>query len=208
MNTVAGEGIEEDGQGSDERLTFTRCHFGDFTLMEHRTTKELHVVVNHFPLQVVASGSPMVVIDGFVAVDADEVFLRVGSQLAVEVGGGNDGFLVFGKASGCVLDDAERHGHHFVQGFLVFVERLFLQFVDVVEYRFALVDGRFLDRSLELGYLLLLLSSRFLHKMLYFLGFGTQRIIVQSLNFGVCRLHFLHERLNQFHVSCRFVAEE
>lgn len=108
----------------------------------------------------------------------------------------------------CILYDAERHGHHFVQGFLVFVECFFLQFVDVVEYRFALVDGRFLDRSLELGYLLLLLSSRFLHKMLYFLGFGTQRIIVQSLNFGVCRLHFLHERLNQFHVSCRFVAEE
>ena len=37
MHAVSGEGVEENGKGRDERLTFTRCHLGDFSLMQYST---------------------------------------------------------------------------------------------------------------------------------------------------------------------------
>ena len=119
MYTVTRQGVEEHGERGYQRLTFTRSHLGNLTLMEHGTTEELHVVVYHLPLQVVTSGSPVVVIDGLVAVDSNKVLLRVTSQFAVEVGGGNYGLLVLGEATGGLLDDGEHLEHHLVEGLLI-----------------------------------------------------------------------------------------
>ena len=124
VNTVAREGIQEHRERSHEGLTFTRCHFRNLTLMEHGTTEELHVIVDHVPLQVVTAGHPMVVIDGLVAVDIHEVL--GGSQFAVEIIGCNHYFLILGEAAGGLLHDAEGHGQHFVEGFLHIVEPLFV----------------------------------------------------------------------------------
>ncbi len=77
MDAVTCQGIQEHGEGSHEGLTFTCCHLGDLSLMEYLTTEELHVVVDHLPFQVVATGSPVVVIDGFVSVDGDEILGRI-----------------------------------------------------------------------------------------------------------------------------------
>ena len=173
VDAVSGEGVEEDGERCHERLTFTRCHLGDFSLVEHLTAEELHIVVNHLPFQVVSASRPVVVVDGLVAVDGDEVFGGVGGQLAVEVGGRDDGLLVLGKAACGVFHNAESHGHHVVEGFFIDIERLFLQFVDLVEDGFTLVDGCILDGCLELGNLLFLLTSGFLYVLLNLFGLGT-----------------------------------
>ena len=124
VHTVASQGIQEHRERSHERLTFTRCHLGNLTLMEHGTTEELHVVVDHVPLQVVTAGHPMVVIDGLVAVDMHKVL--GGSQLAVEIVGRYHHFLVLGEAAGGFLHDAEGHGEHFVEGHFHIVEALFV----------------------------------------------------------------------------------
>ena len=50
MHTVTGKGIQEHREGSHEGFTFTSRHLSDLSLMEHDTTKQLHVVVNHLPL--------------------------------------------------------------------------------------------------------------------------------------------------------------
>ena len=105
--TVASQGIQEDGEGSHEGLTFTSRHLGNLTLMEYGTTKQLHVIVDHFPLQIVTAGSPVVMIDGLVAINRDKVFLGIGSQLAIEVRSCYNGLFVLCETTGCLFHDGK-----------------------------------------------------------------------------------------------------
>ena len=43
MHAFARQRIQIEGQGSDQRLTFTRFHFGDLALVEHDPADQLHV---------------------------------------------------------------------------------------------------------------------------------------------------------------------
>ena len=208
MYSVAGECVEEYRQGSNESLTLTRSHLGNLALMEHYTAEELHVVVYHLPLEQVASGSPFVVVDSFVAVDGYEVLVRVGCQLAVEVGSRNYCFLVLGKAACRVFHDGERNGHYLVESHLVFLQSFFLELVNLVEYRLALVEWCLLDSFLELGYFLVFLVGSSLHKLLYLFGFLAQLVVAQSLYLWIYRLYFLYQRLDKVHVASRFVAKQ
>ncbi len=99
--------------------------------MQHGAAKELDIVVHHLPFQVVATSRPVVVVDGLVAVDGDEVLARVASQFAVEVGGRDNGLLVLGKAACRLLDNREHLGQDLVKCLLVNVEHLLLQFVNL-----------------------------------------------------------------------------
>ena len=47
MYTFASKGIEVNRECGNERLTFTRLHFGNITAMQCGTTHELNVVMNH-----------------------------------------------------------------------------------------------------------------------------------------------------------------
>ena len=170
VNTVTCQSVEEDGQGSDQRLTFTRSHLGNLTLMQYNTTEELYVIVNHLPFQVVATSCPVVMIDSLVAIDGNKVFLGVASQFTVEICSGNDGFLILGKATGCLLDDAEHFGHHLVEGYLVNFKGFLFQLVNLSENLGTLVDGRVLDGPLQSLYFLFLCLSRLLHLLLDVLG--------------------------------------
>ena len=149
----------------------------------------------------------MVVIDGLIAVDGDEVLGRISRQFTIEVGGSDHCFLIFGKAASRIFYDGESRGHHLVECLLVDVKCLFLQFVYLVEYLFAFVDGCVFDGSLEFGDLVFLFFGRLLHVLLYFFGLGAQLVIAQRLDFGIFLLHLFHERLNEFHVTRRLVSE-
>ena len=208
VDTIARESVEEDGERGDEGLTLTRGHLGDLALMKHLTTKDLDVVVDHLPLQVVATSGPVVVIDGLVTVDGDEVLGRVGSELAVEVGSRDDGLLVLGEATGRILDDAKGHRHHLVEGLLITIEGLLLQFVDLVEDRLALVDGRILDGGLEAGDLLALLLGGIAHLLADLLRLGAELVVAQGLDGGISGLDLLHEGADGLHIARGFVAED
>ena len=149
VNTITRQGIEEDGEGSHQRLTFTGSHLGNLTLVQYDTAEELYIVVYHLPFQVVAASRPVVMIDGLVAIDGDKVFLGVGSQFAVEIGSRHNGLLVLGEAASRLLHDAEHLGHHLVEGYLIDVEGFLLQLVDFGKYLGTLVDGRVLDGCLQ-----------------------------------------------------------
>ena len=180
--TVTREGIQEYRQGSHERLTLTSGHLGDFSLMQYDTTEQLHVVVDHLPFQVVTACSPVVMIDGLVTVDGDEVLLRVTSQLTVEVCGRHDGLLVLGKAAGGLFHDGKHFWHHLVEGFLVDVEHFLLDLVDLCEDVCTLVDGGALDGGLQFVDAGFLLLGSVLHLLLNGLGALAQCIVVQFLN--------------------------
>ena len=124
VNTIARKSIEEDRKGGHKGLSFTRCHFGNLAFVENYTTEQLNIVVNHVPLHVVASGYPVIMINGFVVVNGDKVVSR--SQRAVEVSSRNHHLAVLGKATGRTLHDGEGFIHHLVELRLQSVEYLFL----------------------------------------------------------------------------------
>ena len=205
VHTVAGQSIQEDGKRGHKGLTLTSGHLGYLALVKHGTAEELHVVVHHVPLQVVAAGHPVVLVDGLVALYAHKVFR--GGQLTVEVVGRNHHFLVLGKAAGGLLHNAEGHGKHLVEGALINLENLFLYLVHLIEDALALVDGRLFDGGFQIQYFLFLLLGRILHIALYLFRLGAKGVVVQCLYLGIRGFHFLHNRLDQFHVTTRLVAE-
>ena len=114
--TLAGQGVEEYGQRSHQRFTLTRGHLGNLTLVQYHTAKELYVVVDHIPLQVVATCQPVVLVDGLVALDGDKLLL--GSQVAVELVGCYNHRLVLGKTAGRILHNGEGLRQNLVQHLL------------------------------------------------------------------------------------------
>jgi len=112
--------------------------------MQYDTTEELHIVVHHFPFQIVAAGGPVVMVDSFVAVDGDKVFSWISCQFAVEVGCCYNCLFIAGEALGCFFHNSEHHRHNLIECFLVYIEHFFLQLVNLVEDFFAFVDGRIL----------------------------------------------------------------
>ena len=208
MHTVASKGVQEYRQGSHKGFTLTRSHLGNLALVQGYTTKYLNIVVHHFPFQVVATRCPVVMIDSLIAINRDKVFLGVGSQFAVKIVCGNDGFLVFSKTSSRIFHNAESYRHHLVQCLLINLQRFFLQLVDGVEDAFALVDGRFFNLSLQLGNFVFLLFCRVLNILLYLLGFSAQFIIRQRLDGGISLFYLLNEWLYKLHVASRLIPEQ
>ena len=169
--------------------------------MEHDSTKQLHVVMHHFPFEVVTACGPVVMVDGFIAIYGDEVFLRVCGQFAVKVGSGYDSFLVFGETACGFFHDAESGIHYLIKRFLIDVKRFFFQFVYLIENGLALIDGRILYGGFQFCYLLLLFFRGVLHVTLYFLGLGAQFIIGENFDVLVFSFDFLHDRLYKLHVT-------
>ena len=206
MHAVSGESIKEYGQRSHEGLTFTRCHLGNLTLMEYHTTEELHIVVYHVPHRIVATGFPVVSIDGLVALDAHEI-LR-GSQCAVHIGSRHHYLTVLREAACGLLHDGEGLGQHLVECHLVLVEHGGLQLVYLVEELFALLNLGFFYLGFQLGYLGILLCSRLSDAFLQLLCLSTELIVRQCLYCGISLLDLLHPRLNLTHITRILVSEQ
>ena len=90
----------------------------------------------------------MIVVDSLITVDGDEVFLRITSQLAVEIVCCNDSLLVLGKSACCLLYDGEYLGHHLVEGILIDFKYFLLDFIDLGKDIGTLVDWCILDGCL------------------------------------------------------------
>ena len=83
MHTITCQRVQEYRQGCHQCFTFTGRHFRNLTFMQNDTTEQLDIVVDHVPGYFVTAGNPMVVVEGFVAVNFHKV--EFGSQVAVEV---------------------------------------------------------------------------------------------------------------------------
>ena len=148
MNTVTCQCIQEYRQGSHKCLTLTSCHLGNLSLMQNHTTKQLNIVVNHFPLQVVTACSPVIVVNSLVTIDSDEVFLWITSQLTVEIVCCNNSLLVLSKSACCLFNDGEHLGHDLVEGTFVDFQYFLLDFIDLGKDIGTLVDRCILDGCL------------------------------------------------------------
>ena len=126
MYAVTCQGIEEHRACSHQCLTLTCRHLGNLTLMQHRATEELYVIMYHLPLQVIATSCPMVVVYSLVTVYSNKVILRVSRQLTVKIRSSNNCLLILSKTSCCILHDRECYRINLIQCLLQSLKRLFL----------------------------------------------------------------------------------
>ena len=103
--TLMCQRIQEYWKSCNQCLTLTSSHLRNLTLVKYDTTKELHIVVYHLPLQVVATRQPVCGVDSLVALDCNEIL--AGSQVAVEVVGCNLHSLVLSESASCVLHNGK-----------------------------------------------------------------------------------------------------
>ena len=179
VNTITCQCVQENREGCHEGLTFTCRHLGNLTLMEYGTTKELHIIVDHFPLQIVTTSSPVVMIDGLVVINRDKVLLWVGSQLAVEIRSCHDGLFVLCKTTGCLFHDGKDLRHYLIKCFLIDVEHLFLNLIDLCEDIGTLVNRGVLDSCLQFSNTGLLGTCRILNLLLQLLRPLAESIVIQ-----------------------------
>ena len=176
MNTVSCQGIQEYRQGSHQSLTFTSRHFGNLTLMQYDTTKQLYIVVYHVPFHIVTACCPMVFPDSLIAIDRNEIF-SFASQLTVEIGSSNYNLIVFRQTACCIFYDSKRCRQHFVQCLFVLVEHFFLKLINLREDSLTLFEFGVFDSSFQLFYLLVFFYSRILDDLLQLLCFGTKFVV-------------------------------
>ena len=200
MHSITCKSVEEHGQGSHEGLSFTCSHLSNFSLMKHASTEELHVVVYHFPFQVVASCSPMVMVYSLFSVDGDEVVGWICGEVAVEVVGRHNGFLVVGESACRFLHYCIHLRQGFIEFFLIDVKNFLLEFVYLLKEFCTLIDGCVLDGLFDSFNLIFLFLSRRLYCVLYLLGFCTQGVVVEFFYLRRSSLNFFNERLNKLHV--------
>ncbi len=207
MHALVGQRIEENGQRGNKRLPLTRSHLGDLTLMEYNTADELHVIVHHIPCNLVAAGSPVVVIDGLVAVYLHEVEARVSSEVLVLLGSRNNHGLVLRKAVRSRFDDGKRLGKHLVENGLVVGLNLLFETIYLVIYFLALLYLERLDTCFQIFDFLFLVCYTRLNLVHQGLAAGTQFIVGEGVNLGVCRLDLLHIRHYGTHIFLCLIAE-
>ena len=127
MYTITRQGIQKYGESTYEGFTFTRCHFGNLTLVQYDTTKQLYIVVYHVPLRIITTSYPVVLIDSLIAFDGYEVVAR--GQFTVKVVGCYLYGFVLSKSACCILYNGEYFGQCLVECFLHLVEHLRFEFV-------------------------------------------------------------------------------
>ncbi len=205
MHAVACERVEEHGQRGGECLSLAREHLGYLSLVQDDSSEQLHVKVHHVPLHVIAPGHPMVVVDGLVTIDVHKVV--AGGQFAVEIVGGDHHFLVVREARRSALHNGEHLGESLVKCLLQRVEHILLQFVYLLEYGCAVLDGRALDAVLQLLDLPAQGGGTFQYALLYFLHTCAQLVVGEGLHGRIGLDDLLHQGLVCLQVTRLLVAE-
>ena len=207
MDALAGQCVQEDGQRGHQRLALARRHLGDLALVQHHAAEELHVVVDHVPLQVVAAGQPVSSVDGLVALDGHEILL--GGQVAVEVVRRHDHRVVLGEAARRVLHDGESLGQNLVQLLLDLLVDALHGLVHLL--RVGLLVGERDVVALEFGLQVDdvgLVAGDGVGDPLHEGGrTGAQLVVRKGFDRGVDRLDLLHVGLNLLAVLVGFRAE-
>ena len=206
VHSLAREGVEEYREGGHEGLSLTCRHLGYLSLVQGYTTDELHVVVHHIPLHLVASGNPMVGVYGIVPLYAHEVV--VDGELTVEIAGLDSDLRILLETPCGGFHDGESLRKDFRKALL---DRLVLILYELVALGceiFLLRHGDILvEFFLDLGDTLL---ERLLHlSELHLQGFaaGPEPVIAEFVYFRIYRKYLLKYRLDRLEVSVRLGPE-
>ncbi len=129
MHALVGQRIEEDGQRCHQRLTLTGCHLGNFALVKHHATNQLHIIVHHIPANLIAARSPRSVIHSLVAVNIHKVVATIGSEVLVLLRRRYHNRFILGKTTSRRFHNGKGFGQHLVEHRLIVLFYLLLEFV-------------------------------------------------------------------------------
>ena len=74
MHSLSWQSIKINWQSSNQSLSFPCCHFSNFSLMQHSSSNQLHIVVNHIPFHWCSPCNPNFVKIGFVSRNINIIF--------------------------------------------------------------------------------------------------------------------------------------
>ena len=106
MHPFPGQCIQVSRQRRHQRFTFTRRHFRDLSLVQHRTADQLHIIMHHIPGNRAARRHPGILINGLVAFYTDMLFFD--AEAPVQVGRGSRDLRVLLETTGRLLDHRKR----------------------------------------------------------------------------------------------------
>ena len=210
VHALAGERVQEHREGGDEGLSLTGRHLGDAAALllvglegavQDDAADELDIVMDHVPGDLVAAGHPMVLPDGLVVLDADEI-AAVRGQVAVEIGRRDGDGLVLREAAGSGLHDGEGLGENLVEALLDGVVLVLDELVGLGGEGFLLGNGDFLfDLGLDFGDAVL--EGLFHGENLRTKGGGTRPefIVGESVNARIGRQDLVQHRLHLLHIA-------
>ena len=201
VHTASGECAEENGTSCHQSFTFTGSHLCNFTLCEHHTTEELHIIVHHFPLKVVTSSKPVVLVNRFGTIFRDCYKVASHRQFAVIIVSRNFDCFVLSEAARSFFHDSKSLGKGFFERNIHTLKHFFLEFIDFVEKEFAIFDGSFLDFSTDFSDLSIEFVTRTLDIAFKFFCLCTQFVISECFNGRRNSLNLFHPRLNFFHIA-------
>ena len=168
VHTASRECAEEHGTSCHQSFTLTGSHLSNFTLCEHHPTEELHIIVHHFPLEVVTSCKPVVLVNRFGTIFRDCHKVASHRQFAVIIVSRNFDCFVLSEAARSFFHDSESLRKSFFKRNIHTLEHFFLEFIDFVEKKFAIFDGSFLDFSTNFSDLRIEVVARTLNVMFQF----------------------------------------
>ena len=163
--------------------------------------------MHHVPCNLIAASHPVVVVDGFVSVNLDEVESAVGSQVLVHLCGGDHDGLALSEPAGGGFDDGEGFRQNLCQHLLVNVFDFFLESIDFVVYLLAFLDGCLFDGGFQPAYLRLLLADGLLQLVHERPTVRTELVVRQLVDMFVLCFNLFDYGLNGTHVFLCLVAE-
>ena len=208
VHTFVRQSVEEDRQCSHQRLTFTRGHLGNLTLMQYHAAYQLHVIVHHIPNHFVAACSPRVVIDGFIAVYFYKIKTCVGCQIAVHLRSSHYHGFVLSEATSSTFHHSESIRQNIHQFFVINIQHLFFKVINLVVYSFAAINFQRFYACFQLCDTCLVLCHSILQTLHQRSTASTQLIITQSINLSIYSLDLLHIWHHSTHILLRFVAKQ
>ena len=217
MHAFAGQGIQEHRKRSNQGFTFTGGHFrnhaalflvGFYATVKDDTADELDIVMHHVPGNLIAAGHPVVVPDGFIALNLHEV-AALGGQEFVELACRHFHAFVLRQTAGGALHNGEGLRQELVQdvldgGILVLDEFVALRCQRLLFFHgdvFLHLQFNFCDTVLE----------GLFHRsdlVLQRLAVGTELIIGKLVNLRVDGKNLIQYGTDCFHVPVTLAAED
>ena len=206
MNSLAGQCIEEYRESSHEGLTLTGSHLGDLTLMQHDTSDELNVIVDHVPGHLVTACDPVVLPYGIVTVNRDE--LLGCAEVAVELCSLYPDLRVFCESARCRLHDGESLRKNLVEYLLDGLVNLLDKLVLLSRQSLLLIERNLLlEFRLDFSHTCLICSDSLLNLVLQRLTPCSEVVIRKFVYHLVCLKHLVQGRLDGLHVTVCLCTE-
>ena len=196
MYAIARQSIQEYRERSDQSLTLTGSHLGNFTLMQHDTADQLHIVVYHVPNDLITTGHPVIGINSFVAFDMYKIMVY--RQAPVKIICRNLDSFILAESTRRLFHHSENFGKRFVETIFYFFQYLFLDFIDFFPCRLAFIVIERFYMLFQFGDTFTVIGHRILNMLFHHIDTVTQLIVRQFFKFGRNSLYFLNVRLYFF----------